>query len=178
MGLEMIQKRYSDLASKWLGETEQKIAAAFEEARDANAVLIFDEADSLLSDRQQSQHSWEVSQVNEMLTWMESHPLPFVCSTNLMSRLDPAALRRFTFKIRFDYLSPDQVRLAYSYFFGVDAAGSLDGLVRLTPGDFKVVRAKAEILGCIRDLAIIVQMLRDEQTLKPDYSRPIGFAAA
>jgi hypothetical protein len=35
--------------------------------------------------------SFEVSQVDEMLTWMESHPLPLVCTTNLPERMDRAA---------------------------------------------------------------------------------------
>ena len=77
VGLEILQKRASDLLSPRVGETEQQIAAAFAEARDTEAFLIFDEADSLLGDRRSAHRSWEVSQVNEMLTWMESHPLPF-----------------------------------------------------------------------------------------------------
>ena len=79
LGLEVLQKRTSDLLSPWVGGTEQQIAAAFAEARDAQSFLIFDEADSLLADRRSAHRSWEVSQVNEMLTWMESHPLPFAC---------------------------------------------------------------------------------------------------
>ena len=93
LGIEVIQKRASDLMSMWVGETEKAIAAAFTEARDAEAVLVFDEADSLLADRRLTQRSWEVSQVNEMLTWMESHPLPFACTTNFGERLDPATRR-------------------------------------------------------------------------------------
>ena len=78
--LEVIQRRASGLMSMWVGETEQQIAAAFADARDAGAFLVFDEADSMLADRRFAQRSWEVSQVNEMLTWMESHPLPFAYS--------------------------------------------------------------------------------------------------
>ena len=81
VGLEVLQKRASDLLSPWVGETEQQIAAAFAEARDSEAFLIFDEADSLLADRRSAHRSWEVSQVNEMLTWMASHPLPFACTS-------------------------------------------------------------------------------------------------
>ena len=81
LGLEVLQKRASDLLSPWVGATEQQIAAAFAEARDAEAFLIFDEADSLLADRRSAHRSWEVSQVNEMLTWMETHPAPPASST-------------------------------------------------------------------------------------------------
>ena len=90
----------------WVGESEKQIAAAFQTARARRAMLVIDEADSLLSDRREAVRSWEVTQVNEMLTWMESHPLPFVCTTNLMDRLDQASLRRFTLKLRFEPLDP------------------------------------------------------------------------
>ncbi len=46
--------------SMWVGETEKQIAATFAEARDAEALLVFDEADSLLADRRLAQRSWEV----------------------------------------------------------------------------------------------------------------------
>ena len=82
-----------------MGETEQRIAAAFREARATQSFLVFDEADSLLADRSFAHRTWEVTAVNEMLTWIESHPIPFACTTNLGSVLDPATLRRFLFKI-------------------------------------------------------------------------------
>ena len=80
LGLEVMHRRASDLKSMWVGGTEQNIARAFAEARDTEAFLIFNEADSLLADWRGAHRSWEVAQVNEMVTWMESHPLPFVCS--------------------------------------------------------------------------------------------------
>jgi transitional endoplasmic reticulum ATPase len=68
---DVLERRFSDLSSMWLGESEKAIAAAFEEAADLRVFLIFDEADSLLRDRFAAHHSWEVTQVNEMLTQME-----------------------------------------------------------------------------------------------------------
>lgn len=44
-----------------------------------------------------------------MLTWMEKHPFPFACTTNLMDHLDQASLRRFTFKCHCNFLSPEQI---------------------------------------------------------------------
>jgi transitional endoplasmic reticulum ATPase len=76
MGLPVLQKRASDLLDAYLGGTEQNIAEAFAEARDTGSFLVFDEADSLLLERAYAKRSWEVSAVNEMLTWMESHPCP------------------------------------------------------------------------------------------------------
>ena len=85
-------------------EPKRRLRGAFAEARDTETFLVFDEADSLLADRNSARRNWEVSQVNEMLTWMESHPLPFACTTNFGKHLDPATLRRFVFKIALDYL--------------------------------------------------------------------------
>ncbi len=119
MGLPVLHKRASDLLDAFVGGTEQNIAAGFAEARDTHAFLVFDEADSLLLERASATRSWEISQVNEMLTWMEQHPLPFACTTNLVERLDRASLRRFLVKIGFDWLKPAQARLAYRRFFGV-----------------------------------------------------------
>ncbi len=175
MGLQVVQKRASDLMSKWLGETEQRIAAAFAEARDAEQFLVFDEADSLLADRSLAQRSWELSQVNEMLTWMESHPLPFACTTNFSERLDPATLRRFDFKITLDYLGPGQATAAFRTFFDLTPPAGITDLASLTPGDFAVVRRKAEILDKLGDPEALAAMLREECEAKPNCPTAIGF---
>ncbi|MCY4441284.1 MAG: ATP-binding protein [Deltaproteobacteria bacterium] len=175
LSLEVIQKRASDLMSMWVGGTERNIAEAFAEARDAEAFLVLDEADSLLADRRLAQRNWEVSQVNEMLTWIESHPFPVACTTNLRERLDPATLRRFTFKLALDYLSPGQARAAFRIYFGTEAPAAITDLHILTPGDFSVVRRKAKILGCLGDPKAVTGMLRVECEAKQGKARRIGF---
>ncbi len=177
LGLEVMQKRTSDLLSMWVGETEQQIADAFAEARNAGAFLVFDEADSLLVDRRFAQRSWEVSQVNEMLTWMESHPLPFACTTNFGDHLDPATLRRFTFKVALDYLAPEQAEAAFRAYFGLEPPACLRDLAALTPGDFAVVRRKAEILELLGEPAALAEMLRQECEAKPGRPQVVGFRA-
>ena len=177
MGLEVVQKRASDLMSKWVGHTEKHIAEAFAEARDAGTFLVFDEADSLLADRRFAVRSWEVSQVNEMLTWMESHPLPFACTTNFGEHLDPATLRRFAFKVKLDYLSPEQVEAAFQRFFALSPPPGVRRLAALTPGDFAVVHRKADVLGRLEDQETLAAMLRAECDGKSDRPRPIGFQA-
>ena len=175
MELEVVQKRASDLMSMFVGATEQQIAAAFAEARDARQFLVFDEADSLLADRRSAHRSWEVSQVNEMLTWMESHPLPFACTTNYSERLDPATLRRFDFKITLGYLGPGQAMAAFRTFFGLTPPPGFTGVAGLTPGDFAVVRRKAEILDKLGDPMALAAMLREECEAKPNGPASVGF---
>ncbi|HUZ95447.1 MAG TPA: ATP-binding protein, partial [Edaphobacter sp.] len=170
--MEVMQQRASDLLSKWVGDSEKQIAGAFATARRQRAMLIIDEADSLLLDRRDALRSWEVSQVNEMLTWMESHPMPFVCTTNLMDRLDQASLRRFTLKLRFNALSREQAARAFERFFGIPAPYHLpEGL---TPGDFATVRRKRELFRS-PDPARLMGWLKEEAEAKGTVSRPIGF---
>lgn len=163
LGIEVILKRASNLISKYVGETEQNIAEAFAEARAKGAMLIFDEADSFLQNRNNLLRSWEVSQVNEMLTWMESHDYPFICTTNLMESLDEASLRRFTFKIKFDFMTKEQANYAFEEFFGIKNANL--NLIGLTAGDFATVKKKAEFLG-ITDIQELTKMLKDEVKVK------------
>lgn len=173
LGIDVVFKRASDIKSKWVGETERNIASAFEEARDKKAMLIFDEADSFLQNRNNARASWEVSQVNEMLTWMESHPYPFICTTNLMDSLDEASLRRFTFKIRFDFLNKEQANLMMENFFDIETDFDLQGL---TPGDFATVKKKVDFLK-INSEKEIIKMLQDEVKVKKSdaLKKVVGF---
>lgn len=179
LGLEVVQRRASDLISCYVGETEQNIAKAFAQAREDKSMLIFDEADSFLRDRSTAARSWEVSSVNEMLTWMENHPYPFICTTNLMESLDPASLRRFSFKVKYNFLTSQQVKEAFDYFFGIKIAlAETAGLDKLTPGDFTLVKNKAEILGTSTQFSAVKEMLETEQKLKHNaYGNGIGFRA-
>jgi len=174
MGLPVLQKRASDLMGMFVGETEARIADAFAQARQEGAFLIFDEADSLLSTRESAQRSWEVSKVNEMLTWMESHPQPFACTTNMADCLDPAALRRFTFRAGFGPLTALQRMEAFCQFFGAAPPNGLKALDLLTPGDFAVVAKRARVLGIRAPDDLLAELTR-EQEAKPGARPQVGF---
>jgi AAA+ superfamily predicted ATPase len=177
MGLPVLHKRASDLLDPFVGGTEQNIAAAFAEARDTHAFLVFDEADSLLLERASAVRGWEISQVNEMLTWMEQHALPFACTTNLAGRLDRASLRRFLVKLRFDWMTKAQARLAFHRFFGAAAPAGLDGLRTLTPADFSLVRRRAALMGGEPDPATLLRLLAAECEGRTGRRQPVGFVA-
>jgi SpoVK/Ycf46/Vps4 family AAA+-type ATPase len=179
----LIVKRASDLLNAYLGGTEKLLAAMFEEARSEGAVLLLDEADSFLQDRGKAQRSWEVTQVNEMLTQMEAFDGIFIASTNLMDQFDAAALRRFDLKVHFDYLRPEQ---AWTMF--QDAArrlgiapdpavkSGLASLGSLTPGDFATVLRQAR-MNRPKNAHDLLGRLEGECRVKPDHRRkPIGFS--
>jgi SpoVK/Ycf46/Vps4 family AAA+-type ATPase len=178
-------KQASDLMSKFVGETEQNMAAMFDEAESEKAVLLLDEADSFLQDRRGAQRTYEVTEVNEMLQGMERFHGIFVCTTNLMDRIDQAALRRFTFKIRFKPLTAAQRRK----MFVVEALGGdaqlltealgarLAKLEQLCPGDFAAVKRQVDILSASFTADEFLEQLEAEHRIKPEVreSRSIGF---
>ena len=159
----------------YVGNSEKNIARMFQQAREEKSLLILDEADSLLAERSGANRSWEVTQVNEMLTWMEDHPLPFICTTNLMDALDQASLRRFTFKVKFDYLTINQVDKAFRHFFNQETPKDITTLTHVTSGDFATVRRKSNILGHLEEPVRLAEMLEQEQQVKSAAKSMIGF---
>lgn len=183
LDMPLLVKRASDLLGSYVGENEQNIAAAFREAQDDGAVLLLDEVDSFLYDRRQAHQSWEVTLVNEMLTQMESFHGIFIASTNRMDGLDPATLRRFDLKLKFDWLKPAQSwalleRFCASLGLGVPDPGLrpvLESLPVLTPGDFATLRRQHR-LRRLASPAAVVERLREECALKEEArNRRIGF---
>jgi SpoVK/Ycf46/Vps4 family AAA+-type ATPase len=178
----LLVKRASDLLSMWVGETERNIARAFREAQSEGAVLLMDEVDGFLRDRRGARSDWEVTLVNEMLTQMESFPGVFIASTNLMSGLDQAALRRFDLKVKFDFLRPDQaweLLCRHSTALGLgmpsfEMQSRLAHLDRLTPGDFAAVLRQHRFRP-LQSATALVTALEGECALKEGANRPIGF---
>jgi len=181
----LIIKQASDLMSKYVGETEQNMAAMFVEAETEKAVLLLDEADSFLQDRRGAQRTYEVTEVNEMLQGMERFSGIFVCTTNLLESLDQAALRRFTFKIRFMPLTPAQrEQMFVTEALGGHAADLTAGLRerlarlgQLCPGDFAAVKRQTDILAVEFSAEEFLSQLEAEHRIKPDVrdARGMGF---
>jgi SpoVK/Ycf46/Vps4 family AAA+-type ATPase len=178
----LILKKGSDLLSMWVGGTEKNIAEAFREAKESDGVLVCDEVDSFLADRTNANRNWEVTQVNEMLTQMESFDGVFIATTNLMENLDSASLRRFDMKLEFSYLKPLQaweMFVNYAKELGLKPSQSLKNkvpsLAVLTPGDFAAVTRQTRF-NPIKDIEDFYQRLQNEVEVKKESkSSKMGF---
>ena len=178
-------RQASDLVSKYVGETETNMARMFDEAQTEQSVLLLDEADSFLRSRRMAERNYEVSEVNEMLQGMERFSGVFICTTNLFDDLDEAALRRFTFKIRFLPLDAGQrERMFVAEALGGDAAllsaertERLHRLDALVPGDFASVKRQVDVLGEAFSPDEFLSQLEAEHRVKPEVRRrrDIGF---
>lgn len=194
LGKPLVEKTASTLLDMYLGGTEKNIASAFEEARDTDSILLIDEADSFLQNRAGASHSWEVSQVNELLVQMERFDGIFVASTNFMGSLDTASLRRFDIKIRFDYMNPVQrwglfcstlatpVKQAKQHQTAIpinvpEGFRQPLGLLRcVTPGDYSTVLRRHRVLAEKLTPDSLLQGLRKEHAVKMEREgRGIGF---
>jgi ATPase family associated with various cellular activities (AAA) len=104
LGIDVFRIDLSAVSSKWVGETEKHLARIFDEAQHANAMLLFDEADSLFGKRTElrsAQDRYANLEVNYVLQRMESFDGVSILTTNLESAIDPAFLRRLNFRLRF-----------------------------------------------------------------------------
>jgi SpoVK/Ycf46/Vps4 family AAA+-type ATPase len=180
----LIVKRGSDLLSPYIGVTEQLISEAFEQAEREQAILFIDEADSFLFTRENAGRSWELSQVNELLTNMENFTGIFIAATNYKETIDNAAMRRFSIKMNFDYLSAEGNLIFYRRFFSSWLRKRLSksqqiqlmSVQYLTPGDFKVVYQRYFFLVKKQlNHRMIIDALNTEVETKNEKIRRIGF---
>ena len=106
LGRPLLKVRYSEMESAWAGESGKNVVAVFREARASNAVLFFDEADSIASRRfAGTSHGYERETnqtVNILLEELEAHPGVVVFATNLAANFDPAFERRIRSHILFE----------------------------------------------------------------------------
>jgi hypothetical protein len=96
------------MLSKWIGDTEKNLAELLARAEHADAVLLFDEADTLFGKRTEvasANDRFANAQTNYLLQRIESHSGIVVLTSNSRARFDPAFARRLDFII--DFAAPD-----------------------------------------------------------------------
>jgi SpoVK/Ycf46/Vps4 family AAA+-type ATPase len=104
LGKPLYQVDYSAVISKYLGDTAKHIALTFKQARENDAVLFFDEADSLLSKRVATGESCSTSinqNRNTLMQELDRFDGVVIVTTNLFENYDPALLRRIQRHIKF-----------------------------------------------------------------------------
>ena len=98
LGKRILEVNYAEVESKYVGETAKNIVAAFSQAKQAGALLFFDEADSILGRRmtnvtQAADHGVNVSRA-VMLKQLDNFDGIVVFATNLQRNFDEAFKRR------------------------------------------------------------------------------------
>jgi len=142
LGLELVRIDLSAVVSKYVGETEKNLARIFDEAQDAHAMLLFDEADSLFGKRTElktAQDRFANLEVNYILQRMEVFDGVSVLTTNAEAAIDPALQRRLNFRIRFPEPELDERERLWRQL--LPPATGLDGV------DFHALAERFEMTG-------------------------------
>jgi len=103
---KLLVVRYSELESRWVGQTAKHVASVFQAAERQDAVLFFDEADAIAGRRFTSMQAAvdreANSVVNVLLHELETFPGVIIFATNLAANMDPAFERRIRTHILFE----------------------------------------------------------------------------
>ena len=106
LGMELFRVDLSQVVSKWIGETEKNLGKVFDEAAQAQGILLFDEADSLFGSRTEVKSSvdrYANLEVNYLLQRMEAYDGICLLTTNFEKSIDDAFKRRLKFRIPFPF---------------------------------------------------------------------------
>lgn len=106
LNLELYRIDLSQVISKYIGETEKKLEKIFEEAKTSNAILFFDEGDSLFGKRtsvKQANDRYANIETSYLLQKIEEYEGVSIITTNLLENIDKAFLRRMQFIINFPF---------------------------------------------------------------------------
>ncbi len=104
LGLDLFRVDLSRVMSKWIGETERNLANVFAAAEEGQAVILFDEADSLFTKRTEIKSSndrYANLEVNYLLQRLDSFTGAAILTTNFGSAIDTAFKRRLAFRVSF-----------------------------------------------------------------------------
>jgi len=106
LGKPLLALNYSEIESKFVGEAAKNLQHAFETARDCDAVLFFDEADSFLGKRIENVTQGAEQALNslrsQMLIQLEQFPGVVLFATNLVTNFDHAFESRILKHIQFE----------------------------------------------------------------------------
>jgi transitional endoplasmic reticulum ATPase len=116
-GFAFLPARVTEMSSKWINETPEKVAALFQAAqRQGRVVLFLDEVDSLLSSRERDNaHAEDIKAANALLTAIadlnkgfgKHHQVLIMAATNFIDKLDAAGIREGRFDRKIEVPSPD-----------------------------------------------------------------------
>ena len=154
LGVEIIVKRYHDLVSKWVGQSEEQIYQAFKEAEDKRALLLLDEVDGYIS-RKTDVYSGGDKAHNDITTSfmvnLEEYNGLVIATSNHAELAEPSIVRRFHKIVEFKFPTYDGMKLLIErYFPDVDfdkrELEKICSLGSIGPGDFVAVKELTEYM--------------------------------
>jgi AAA+ superfamily predicted ATPase len=172
LGLELFRVDLSRVVSKWVGETEKNLGVAFDEARNARAILLFDEADALFGKRTEVRSSndrYANLETNYLLQRIEAFEGIVLLTTNRDTQIDEAFRRRLRFRIEFPTPDAGEREQLWRSMIPVTAPlagdvdfGALAERFHMTGGYIKNAAMRAAYLAATSDRKVISQALLEK----------------
>jgi SpoVK/Ycf46/Vps4 family AAA+-type ATPase len=163
LGLDLYRVDLSRVVSKYIGETEKNLSRIFAEAHEANAVLLFDEADALFGKRtdvSDAHDRYANIEVSYLLQRMEHYEGITILASNLRHNMDEAFLRRLRFIVDFPFPEPAHLRAGAPLAADLDLPLLADRLA-VSGGTIRNVVLSASFLAAAEDTAVgMDQLLR------------------
>lgn len=173
LGVELYRVDLSRVVSKYIGETEERLGALFDEAAQIGAALLFDEADSMFGQRTEihsSNDRYANLEVNYLLQRLEEFDGMVFLTTNFGSSIDEAFLRRLRFRVQFPFPGPAErgkmwdtmlpVELPTDEEYGLDLEW-MGKTFELTGGHIRNALLRAAMLAAEADRPVGQRMLYD-----------------
>ena len=164
LDMELFRVDLSRVVSKWIGETEKNLSRVFDEAQRSNAIILFDEADSLFAKRTEVKSSvdrYANLEVNYLLQRMEAFGGITILTTNFEDTIDTAFKRRLTFRLRFERPDADARAALWEKVFPASCALAADvsterlgELYDMSGGNIRNAAVRAAFLAASEDRAI------------------------
>lgn len=130
LGKKLILVNYGDIESKYVGETPKNIQAAFDFAKENDAILFFDEADAILSRRVTNMTSATDTSVNQtrsvMLNLLNDYNDIVLFATNFITNYDPAFMRRILIHIEFELPDEEMRKKLFQHYIPTQLPNDID----------------------------------------------------
>ena len=161
LGLDLYKIDLAGVVNKYIGETEKNLSRIFDEARDSNTILFFDEAEALFAKRAEmvrdANDRYAGIETAHLLQRLETHQGIVILATNMKQNLDEAFVRRLRFIIHFPFPSDEDRERIWRRIFpaATPLASDLDfrwlaRKLRLTAGHIKNISLRAAFLAVDR----------------------------
>ena len=151
LGIDLYRIDLSSVVSKYVGETEKQLEQIFTEASESNAILFFDEADSIFGKRSEvkgAHDRYANIEVSYLLQRMEEYDGVAILATNLRANLDEAFTRRLQFIVNFPFPDEEYRRKIWKVLMP-------PGLPRVDDLDFDVMADRFKLSGgSIRNIIV------------------------
>lgn len=186
LGVILLKIDLAQVVSKWVGETEKNLEAAFREAEASHCVLFFDEADALFGKRGEVRHGtdrYANLEVGYLLQRLERYEGLVILASNMQENIDAAFGRRFHFVVHFPrpdgaqrarlwrQVFPDQAPLAadtdLELLAGLELTGAGITAAARTAALLAADEGESEIAARHLVRAVRRQFQREGRVLKP-----------